>query len=338
MSLTNTQFDTVMRYYEEVRERNRYEQNCRTEEIYRKIPEIMSLDDQVAVRSLQAAKARIADPNADLAGYARSMKEISDKKRLLLTGHGYPANYLELQYDCPVCRDTGFTDGHRCSCFDRIASDLLYGSPALREILASEQFGRFSFGWYSDTIVDESTGLTPLKSAQHAFAVAESMFSEEGIRGNLYICGNTGVGKTFLSHCISKEAIDRGLSVLYFSSGEFFDILAGQTFDRKNRGNVVKDLISSCDLLVIDDLGTELTNSFSASSLFRVINDRIVNHKSTIISTNLSLRELSEKYSERILSRITSEYIVLKLTGEDIRILKKLNARQDSLAEEIHEF
>ena len=100
----------------------------------------------------------------------------------------------------------------------------------------------------------------------------------------------------------------------------------------------MKDLISSCDLLVIDDLGTELTNSFSASSLFRVINDRIVNHKSTIISTNLSLRELSEKYSERILSRITSEYIVLKLTGEDIRILKKLNVRQDSLAEEIHEF
>jgi DNA replication protein DnaC len=204
--------------------------------------------------------------------------------------------------------------------------------------LASEQFGRFSFGWYSDTIVDESTGLTPLKSAQHAFAVAESMFGAEGIRGNLYIYGNTGVGKTFLSHCISKEAIDRGLSVLYFSSGEFFDILAGQTFDRKNRGNVVKDLISSCDLLVIDDLGTELTNSFSASSLFRVINDRIVNHKSTIISNNLSLRELSEKYSERILSRITSEYIVLKLTGEDIRILKKLNVRQDSLAEEIHEF
>ena len=164
------------------------------------------------------------------------------------------------------------------------------------------------------------------------------MFDAEGIRGNLYIYGNTGVGKTFLSHCISKEAIDRGLSVLYFSSGEFFDILAGQTFDRKNRGSVVKDLISSCDLLVIDDLGTELTNSFSASSLFRVINDRIVNHKSTIISTNLSLREISEKYSERILSRITSEYIVLKLTGEDIRILKKLNARQDSLAEEIHEF
>jgi DNA replication protein DnaC len=154
--------------------------------------------------------------------------------------------------------------------------------------------------------------------------VAESMFSEEGIRGNLYICGNTGVGKTFLSHCISKEAIDRGLSVLYFSSGEFFDILVGQTFDRKNRGNVVKDLISSCDLLVIDDLGTEFYSPYTASLFYNIINSRLLSRRPTVINTNLTFDELEKRYSARITSRFIGSYDMKKFIGNDIRQIKAI--------------
>ena len=141
---------------------------------------------------------------------------------------------------------------------------------------------------------------------------------------NLLIYGNTGVGKTFLTHCIAKEALDRSFSVLYFSTLDLFDILSKAVFDRSEAGSSYEQMILVCDLLIIDDLGTELTNSFVASRLFFVINERIAHKRSTIISTNLTLEEFSVAYTERIFSRLMSHYTALKLIGEDIRIQKKL--------------
>lgn len=328
MSLTNAQYDAVMRHYDDVRERHRYEQDLRIREIYRTVPEVREYEDEIAARSLEAAKLRIADPSHDLSGYNEAIRGISEKKKASLLRHGYPEDYLELTYDCPLCRDTGFVDRERCSCFDRISADILYGSPSLKEALERENFGTFSYEWYDDVSTDEATGLTPRQAAMEACAAAKDMFvpGERRIRGNLFLCGNTGVGKTFLTHCIAKEAIDRGLSVLYFSSGELFDKLAGQTFSKNADGEFLRSLIDSCDLLVIDDLGTELVNAFTVSSLFRLINDRILKEKSTIISTNLTLKELSDHYSERIFSRVTSHFRIQKLYGNDIRILKKLKS------------
>lgn len=323
MPLTNSQYDAVMRRYDDLREQKRYEQNERTREVYRRIREMPALDDEIARRSLEAARRRIADPSADLGDYSRAIRDIADRRVRLLKGAGYPADYLEMQYDCPLCQDTGFVDGKRCACFDRIASGLFFGSPELQRAIQKENFGNFSFAWYSDTIVDESTGMTPLQAAKSAFQDARSLFEGDRVQGNLYLYGNTGVGKTFLTHCIAAEALKRSLGVLYFSAGEFFDILAGSAFGRSS-GRSSEDLMDACDLLIVDDLGTELTNAFTASSLFRVLNGRIVKGRSTVISTNLALRELSDKYSERILSRISSDYRIVKLLGNDIRILKKL--------------
>ena len=324
MPLTNTQFDAVMRRYDEIRERNRYELQQRTAEAFREIPELISLSDETAARSLEAARMRIEDPDADLTEYRKQIAAITDEKQALLISHGYDPDYLDLRYDCPYCKDTGIIDGRHCSCFDRIAAELLYGRYGLREILRTENFSRFSFDWYSDTMVDETTGKTPRETAREAVAAARDLFDGQHISGNLYLYGPTGVGKTFLTHCIAKEALDLGLGVLYFSAGEFFEILADSTFEKGPGRTAARSLTSSCDLLIIDDLGTELTNSFTASALFRVINERLSGKRSTVISTNLSLRELSEKYSERVLSRITSEFTIFRLTGEDIRIRKKL--------------
>ena len=140
----------------------------------------------------------------------------------------------------------------------------------------------------------------------------------------LFFYGDTGVGKTFLSHCIAKELIDRSYFVLYFSAFDFFNFLAKNTFQRDHTASDMTEYISSCDLLIIDDLGTELTNSFVSSQLFFCINDRITNRKSTIISTNLTMEDFLATYSERIFSRISSNYTMLKLIGNDIRIQKKL--------------
>ena len=138
------------------------------------------------------------------------------------------------------------------------------------------------------------------------------------------IYGDTGVGKTFLTHCIAKELLDRSFFVLYFTSFDLFDLLSKNTFQKDRQSADMASFIYDCDLLIIDDLGTELTNSFVSSQLFCCINERIMNKKATIISTNLTMEDFLDTYSERTFSRVSSNYTMIKLIGNDIRIQKRL--------------
>ena len=325
MPLQNSQYDTLMRRYEEIRETHRHELLSREAEIAEKIPGITALDDRAAAASIAAAKRRIISPDADLSSYEEEMHKISEERTRLLTGHGYPADYLEMQYDCPLCRDTGFIDGARCACFKKASIDLLYSEYSISHVLEKENFRNFSFDWYSDTIQNELTGRTERQTARDAVMRAKHFISNAGRPdNNLYIYGNTGVGKTFLTHCIAKEMLDRSYSSLYFSARDFFDLLADATFGRDGRNSTHSQMILDCDFLTIDDLGTEVTNSFAVSQLFHVLNERIAKNRSTIISTNMTPEEFSAAYTQRIYSRLLSHYKFIKLVGTDIRIQKKL--------------
>ena len=325
MPLQNSQYDTLMRRYEEIRETHRHELLSREAEIAEKIPGITALDDRAAAASIAAAKRRIISPDADLSSYEEEMHKISEERTRLLTGHGYPADYLEMQYDCPLCRDTGFIDGARCACFKKASIDLLYSEYSISHVLEKENFRNSSFDWYSDTIQNELTGRTERQTARAAVMRAKHFISNAGRPdNNLYIYGNTGVGKTFLTHCIAKEMLDRSYSSLYFSARDFFDLLADATFGRDGRNSTHSQMILDCDFLTIDDLGTEVTNSFAASQLFHVLNERIAKNRSTIISTNMTPEEFSAAYTQRIYSRLLSHYKFIKLVGTDIRIQKKL--------------
>lgn len=325
MPLQNSQYDTLMRRYEEIRETHRHELLSREAEIAEKIPGITALDDRAAAASIAAAKRRIISPDADLSSYEEEMHKITEERTRLLTGHGYPADYLEMQYDCPLCRDTGFIDGARCACFKKASIDLLYSEYSISHVLEKENFRNFSFDWYSDTIQNELTGRTERQTARDAVMRAKHFISNAGRPdNNLYIYGNTGVGKTFLTHCIAKEMLDRSYSSLYFSARDFFDLLADATFGRDGRNSTHSQMILDCDFLTIDDLGTEVTNSFAASQLFHVLNERIAKNRSTIISTNMTPEEFSAAYTQRIYSRLLSHYKFIKLVGTDIRIQKKL--------------
>lgn len=323
MPLQNFQYDTIMREYGRRQAQSRYEQEQRRQEVYARFSRLTEIDEEVASLSAEKARSLLCGESQNTEDLKTAISRLADERIGLLQKNGYPKDYLEPHYHCPLCQDTGYIDSKKCTCFKKAEIELLYAQSNLNEILKKENFEHFSFDWYSDTIQNEATGLSALATARHAYNSARSFVENfDSQFQNLFLYGNTGVGKTFLSHCIAHELLTSAHCVLYFSAFDLFDQLAQSAFSRKAVSDSVDDLIYDCDLLIIDDLGTELTNSFVSSQLFLCINERIMRRRSTIISTNLTLEDFSELYSERTFSRIASNYQMLKLIGKDIRIQK----------------
>ena len=325
MALKNMQHDMIMRSYEQKHLRNQNLLLQRYKEIYEHIPEFKEIEDSISFLSVQQAKKLLDGEEEALTTLHLELSKLFEKKQQLLTSNGYPADYLDDIYDCPVCKDTGYVGNEKCSCFKKAVIDLLYAQSNLEEILQKENFDTFSLKYYSDSYIDAKTGRTSLSSMKEALQICHDFVDRFDTEfSNLFLYGDTGVGKTFLSNCIAKELIDKTYSVIYFTAFELFDTFAKSKFGKDETAEVMYSHIFDCDLLIIDDLGTELTNSFTTSQLFLCLNERLLRKKSTIISTNLALDTFSELYSARTFSRITSNYKILKLIGDDIRIKKKL--------------
>ena len=328
MGLTNTQYDTIMRDYQRQQAKDQQELSARQEEIYGKFPEFSEIDRKIASASTACARQLLSDTPAGkdaVATLQQSITALSKRRSEILTSAGYPSDYLQMTYRCPDCQDTGYIGNERCHCFKQAAIDLVYTQSNLKSVLEKENFSTFSFSYYSDEQTNPATGLSARETAQNAVAECRNFiagFTKEF--SNLFLYGDTGVGKTFLSNCVAKELLDRGHSVIYFTAFELFHVFEKNVFERAQDMALPYQNIFDCDLLIIDDLGTELSNSFTVSQLFLCLNERILRKKSTIISTNLGLNQLAEIYSERTFSRISSNYTMIKLFGDDIRIKKKL--------------
>ena len=323
MALQNFQYYKIMRDYNRKQAENYHRYEQRIAETHEKFPRLKEIDEEVASLSASKARALLTGTASGTADLKKSIAALRRERETLLAANGYPEDYLEMTYSCPLCQDTGYVEDKKCSCFKKAEVELLYAQSNLREILQKENFEHFSFDYYSDTIKNDATGLSSLETAQRAYDTAKDFVNNFDRKfQNLFIYGNTGVGKTFLSHCIAHELLDTSHCVLYFSAYDLFDMLAQSAFSRKSDSLQEEDIIFDCDLLIIDDLGTELTNSFVSSQLFLCINERIMRRKSTIISTNLQLENFSDTYSERTFSRIVSNYQMVKLIGKDIRIQK----------------
>ena len=331
MALNNSQYDTILRTYEQKQLHSRNALDKRQKNVYNEIPEIVEINRQISNLSVkQGRKLLEGDENA-LPELRNQIAALSSKKTELLVQAGYPADYLEPVYECQDCKDTGYIGNKKCHCFRKAVIDLLYTQSNLKNVLQRENFDSFSFRYYSDNRVDPVTGRSSLTIMKKAYETAQEFvdtFSTDF--RNLFLYGDTGIGKTFLSNCIAKELIDRSYSVIYFSAFELFDTLAKSRFGKDESADEMNEHIFDCDLLIIDDLGTELANAFTVSQLFLCLNERLLRRKSTIISTNLSLDSLVNIYSERTFSRITSNYTMLKLTGDDIRLKKKLMNREEN--------
>lgn len=325
MALTNAQYDQIMRTYELRQFDNERRLRERYQDVYRRSPKLKEIDEQIAALSVSKAKLLLEGDDSAMGQLREQLALLFLKKNQELANLGLPENYLELEYSCKECKDTGYIGSEKCSCLKKAIIDLLYTDSNLKDILKEENFSTFSMDFYSGNYIDPLTGRSSYEAMKIALEVSHNFvntFSKEF--HNILLYGDTGVGKTFLSNCIAKELMDRSYSVIYFSASSLFDYFAKNKFGRKEFEEDEPEHLYDCDLLIIDDLGTELSNAFTVSQLFVCLNERILRKKSTIISTNLSLEDINSTYTERIFSRISSNYTMLRLIGDDIRIQKKL--------------
>ena len=323
MALTNSQYNTIIKTYEEKQLIARRILEDRQTRVYQTIPQYQELSSRISSLSLEYASRLLDGDTSALEELKSSLALLRKEKAQLLIKEGFPLDYLEPRFECSSCKDTGYIGHEKCHCFKQKIISLLYQQSNIRDLLTEHNFSTLSYDFY------EGEDLVHFQNAVKTCYDFIDCFNSD--YHNLFFYGTVGTGKSFLSGCVAKELMDRGHSVIYFSSAGLFEKLSQISFDynsKEKQADLYEDLYS-CDVLIIDDLGTELTNHFSSSQFFSCLNERILRKKSIIISTNLSLQELRDRYSDRIFSRITSNFKLCKITGPDIRMQKKrLNNRK----------
>lgn len=314
MALTNAQYNGIMHEYEIKQQKNRAEADRRRGYVYAHVPGYKELDESVSRISVDFEIERLNGGNQSMDVLRTKLAHIAVQKKALLTEAGLSEDYLTPSYECPDCRDTGYIGNEKCHCFRQRTIKLLYAQSNLELLTKEGNFSKLSESYY---------GGEDLAHFQAAEKISKEFIKNfESNYQNIFFYGTVGTGKTFLSICIAKELLDAGHAVIYFSSSDLFRQLSDYSFDYNKKVELENlcNYLYNCELLIVDDLGTELTNSFVIAQLFTMLNERDLRHKATIISTNLSLGELQGRYQDRVFSRIISHFQLLKLSGQDIRL------------------
>lgn len=299
----------------------------RRENLYRAEPRLQTIEQQLRStmsKIITGALQHGTDPLPAIRVIRDENLDLQRQRAELLLAMGYPMDYLEEKAACDKCNDSGFCGDKVCTCLQKY-----YNAQQKKELsqlldLGNQSFDTFSLEWYP-TRVNERIGRSPREQMEQVFEVCSNFarhFEKKG--GNLLLTGATGTGKTFLSACIAREVTERGFSVVYDTAAAIFRVMENEYFHRGEEDNTdAVERFLRCDLLIMDDLGTELTTAFVQSALYRIINTRLTAGKSTVISTNLSPDELYERYTAQIFSRIEGDYEILPCLGDDIRLLKR---------------
>ena len=312
--------------YERKRDRQIRDQKLRIEKVYKKVPAIKRIDEDIFKTGLSMSKYIIGNPD----NYKDSMEEAKSKieslkmeKAYLMTESNIPADYMDIIYDCKTCKDTGYLDnGKQCNCLKQALVSRAYQMSNLENVLQKENFKNFNIDIFRDEPFENEI-MTPRENMMDIVGIAEGFINNfnENNGDNLLFYGTTGLGKTFLCNCIAKSLLDKNRIVIYQTAFTILEIIEKHRFGRGNKefNDYQYGLLFEADLLVIDDLGTEVANTFTNAEIFNIVNTRIISGKKTLISTNLTPKEISETYTDRVFSRILDKFIPLKFYGYDLR-------------------
>lgn len=314
-------FSKIDRHYDRVRTENQKRLEERRAQVYQDLPMIKELEDGIRDKGFQGVFQGIQCGNVQ--GAIGDIEAMGAMKREILSQAGLGPDYLDPIYTCPFCKDTGYLeDGSRCDCLKQLLAKDLYEMSNLDRVLARENFDHFNLDVFSKTISPDE-GISPyenMTSILRKVQVFLKNFPKDNGE-NLLFYGGTGLGKTFLSNCIAKDLLDQNYTVIYQTAFSLVDILERKKFQKDSSKdlNLAYKLLFTSDLLIIDDLGTEVTNQFTNAELFNIINTRMLGGKKLLISTNLALHEIKNVYSDRIFSRMMQSFIPIHFFGEDLR-------------------
>lgn len=314
--------DNISRIIEKRRIENLKEQEKRKKEIYEKFPRIKVIDRTIASFGQQAAIKAQEGINVD--EFKEKLKELDREKEEILEKNSYPKDYLKIHYHCEICKDTGFVNTKTCSCRKKLIVEKKYSQSNISRLVQRENFRTFNANLYSKNLYKDYP-ISPYENIKRIVNDAKNYANNfPNSYRNLYIFGDVGRGKTFLINSIAKEILDKNYSVLYLTATKLFSFMNDYLYAFSERKEELKekyDLIFDSDLLIIDDLGSENDRNSNESNLFEIVNDRIINKKPMIFSSNYSEDELIEFYGDRIFSRIIGSSHVMEIFGEDLRLL-----------------
>ena len=319
----------IMDYYEKVRNTEKKELQKRYDEIKKLHPEIIELDSKIGslcVKVSLLALRKSTNKEIEMNKLRDMVEDLRSQKYEALVFHGYPMDYLNIKYHCKKCKDTGYIEVKKCSCYQKHLVDIYYKKSHISELLKDNNFSNFTLAHYRANKL-EGEKISPKENMQMIVDnIQESYLKnfKEHTR-NLLFTGNPGTGKSFLSQCIAKDLLDKGFLVVYRTADELLSDLKEIKF---NNNSDIENLLINCDLLIIDDLGTEQITEFKLSELFTFLNKKLLRQKKMLISTNFSTEDLRANYDERIYSRLMGNFTTLKFIGDDIRIeMKKKKKR-----------
>ncbi len=298
-------------------------QQARLQQVYEAVPRVKEIDILLRRSMALAAQAVFAD-GGDAAAAMEKVRQANlalQAERTALIAAAFPADFLDESPLCPHCGGSGYLGTAMCSCLQQLCR--VEQTRELSLLTCGEQYFRdFHLEYYPDT-ADPKFGVSPrtvmARTLETCRRYAENFTTDAG---NLLFNGGTGLGKTFLSACIALEVAKKGYSVAYESAQHLFTKLEKNRFNPDDASRLEAEKLENCDLLILDDLGTELTGNFVIAALYSLINDRLLAGKPMIISTNLNISEIQKRYSPQIASRLQGSFRLLPFAGEDIRVLK----------------
>ena len=295
--------------------------------LYSKSSRAAEIESELALTGIRAAKAVAKGGNAklELLKLRERNEALRKELRCIINNFGFPDGYFKIKYFCPLCQDNGFIDGKMCKCMKELLRKECYNKLNESSALSLSSFGTFSLEYYSETPL-KFGGASPKKRMSLILEYCKD-YSKDFSKNSpsLLFTGNTGLGKTHLSLAIAREVINKGYGVLYTSAQSLVSKMEKEKFKSYTDISDVEGCFINCDLLIIDDLGTEFSTAFSSSCIYNIINSRIIKSKPTIISTNFTMKELEKTYAQSTVSRIIGNNIRLEFLGSDVRqkLLKK---------------